>query len=272
MPQRAKPDSAPARSENPKRETENFLARTDTLILRELMNKTAVVTGAGSGVGRATVLALAREGWRVALVGRRQGPLEETVKLAGTASSSLRVFSGDIGSAGFVADMAAQVLAQFDSVELVVNAAGTNVPRRSLEVLSPADYREMLGTNLDGAYYCAQAFLPAMRARGSGTIVNIISDAGKQASPKAGPGYVMSKFGLAGLTQAINAEERPRGIRAIGIFPGDIDTPLLDKRPVVPDSTARARMMQPEDIAACVVFAATLPPRAVIEELLIRPG
>jgi NAD(P)-dependent dehydrogenase (short-subunit alcohol dehydrogenase family) len=110
-----------------------------------------------------------------------------------------------------------------------------------------------------------------MRNRGSGTIVNIVSDAGKQASPKAGPAYVMSKFGLAGLTQAINAEERTRGVRAIGIFPGDINTPLLNRRPIVPDAAARARMMQPEDIAACVMLAVQLPSRAVIEELVIRP-
>jgi NAD(P)-dependent dehydrogenase (short-subunit alcohol dehydrogenase family) len=129
----------------------------------------------------------------------------------------------------------------------------------------------MMDTNLNGAYYCVQAFLPGMRNRGSGTIVNIVSDAGKQASPKAGPAYVMSKFGLAGLTQAINAEERTRGVRAIGIFPGDINTPLLNRRPIVPDAAARARMMQPEDIAACVMLAVQLPSRAVIEELVIRP-
>jgi NADP-dependent 3-hydroxy acid dehydrogenase YdfG len=129
----------------------------------------------------------------------------------------------------------------------------------------------MSDANMHGAYYCAQAFLPGMRERGSGTIVNVVSDAGKQASPKAGPGYVMSKFGLAGLTQAINAEERGRGIRACALFPGDIDTPLLDRRPVVPDAAARSRMMQPEDIAECVMTCIRLPSRVVIEEMLVRP-
>jgi NAD(P)-dependent dehydrogenase (short-subunit alcohol dehydrogenase family) len=110
-----------------------------------------------------------------------------------------------------------------------------------------------------------------MRKRGSGTIVNIISDAGKIANTKAGAGYAMSKFGLAGLTQAINAEERAHGIRACGIFPGDIDTPILERRPAPPDAAARAQMLQPEDIAACVLLAIQLPPRAIIEELTIRP-
>jgi NAD(P)-dependent dehydrogenase (short-subunit alcohol dehydrogenase family) len=101
--------------------------------------------------------------------------------------------------------------------------------------------------------------------------VNVVSDAGKQASPKAGPAYVMSKFGMAGLTQSINAEERGRGVRACAIFPGDIDTPLLAKRPVVPDAEARARMMKPEDIAECVLLCINLPSRVVVEEMLVRP-
>ena len=111
-----------------------------------------------------------------------------------------------------------------------------------------------------------------MRARKTGTIVNIVSDAGKQASPKAGPAYVMSKFGLAGLTQSINAEERDNGIRACAIFPGDIDTPLLDKRPAPPGAEARAKMLSAEDVAECALLAISLPQRAVVEEILIRPG
>ena len=129
----------------------------------------------------------------------------------------------------------------------------------------------MINTNLHGAYYCVQAFLPQMRARKSGTIINIVSEAGKQASPKAGPAYVMSKFGLAGLTQSINAEERGNGIRACAIFPGDIDTPLLEKRPNPPTAEARARMLQSADVAECALLVIHLPPRAIVEEILIRP-
>lgn len=232
--------------------------------------KTAVVTGAGSGVGRATALRLVAAGWRVALVGRRPEALAETARLAGGAGAVLEC-ACDVGKVAEVKAMAARVLSAFGGVEVLVNAAGTNVPQRSLEVLSEADYHVMIDANLHGPYHCVQAFLPGMRARGSGTIVNVVSDAGKQASPKAGPGYVMTKFGLAGLTQAINAEERSRGIRASALFPGDIDTPLLDRRPVVPDAAARARMMQPEDIAECVMLCVNLPARTVIEEMLVRP-
>ena len=235
------------------------------------MIKTAVVTGAGSGVGQAVALALAKQGWRVALVGRRAEALGDTVRLAGPLGPQFVVCPCDVGDATAVQQMAQRVIAEFQEVEVLVNAAGTNAPRRALEVLSLADYHAMIDTNLNGAYYCVQALLPQMRARKSGTIVNIVSDAGKQASPKAGPAYVMSKFGLAGLTQSINAEERANGVRACAIFPGDIDTPLLNRRPTPPDEAARAKMMRSEDIAECALLCINLPPRVIVEELLVRP-
>ncbi len=236
-----------------------------------IMSKTAVVTGGGSGVGRATALKLAEQGWRVAILGRRHDTLQETAQSAGANASRITPFVCDVGNSSIVADISKRILADFGDVEVLVNAAGTNAPRRSLDVLSLDDYHAMLNANLNGAYYCVQAFLPQMRARRSGTIVNIVSDAGKQASPKAGPAYVMSKFGLAGLTQSINAEERANGVRSCAIFPGDIDTPLLNKRPQVPDAAARARMMRPEDVADCAVFCIKLPPHVIVEEMLVRP-
>jgi NAD(P)-dependent dehydrogenase (short-subunit alcohol dehydrogenase family) len=233
------------------------------------MTKTAVVTGAGSGVGRAVALNLAKDGWRVALLGRNADNLADTASFGSTEQFLLEPC--DIGNSANVEAMGKRVLKAFGEVEVLVNAAGTNAPRRALEVLSLEDYHAMLNANLHGAYYCVQAFLPQMRARGSGTIINVISDAAKQASPKAGPAYSMSKAGLVGLTQSINAEERARGIRACALLPGDIDTPLLDKRPAPPDAAARAKMMKPEDIAACVRFCIDLPPHVIVEELLVRP-
>jgi NAD(P)-dependent dehydrogenase (short-subunit alcohol dehydrogenase family) len=235
------------------------------------MNKSAVITGGGSGVGRAIALKLAQQRWRVAIVGRTLETLQETTHAAGSLASHITHHVCDIGNPDAVVATGKRILAEFGEVEVLVNAAGTNAPRRSLEVLSQEDYQTMINTNLNGAYYCVQAFLPQMRSRKSGTIVNIISDAGKQASPKAGPAYVMSKFGLAGLTQSINAEERANGIRACAIFPGDIDTPLLNKRPQAPDSAARAKMMRAEDVADCVLFCINLPAHVIVEELLVRP-
>lgn len=231
---------------------------------------TAVVTGAGSGIGRAVALKFAAEGWNVALVGRRPDPLLETQSLAGAAARGrLAAFGCDVSDAESVRVMAAAVLDHFGRADVLVNSAGINIKRRALGEVLVEDWRAVMATNLDGAFFCTQAFLPAMRARGAGTIVNINSDVGKVARDLAGPAYVASKFGLTGLTQQINAEERARGIRATSIFPRDVNTPLLDHRPAPPPADVRAKMLQPEDLAACVWLAASLPNHAILDEIVI---
>jgi NAD(P)-dependent dehydrogenase (short-subunit alcohol dehydrogenase family) len=228
----------------------------------------AVITGAGSGVGQAVALRFAAEGWRVALVGRRAETLAETAALAGPeADGRVALFPCDVSVPEEVAAMGAAVLERVGRVDVLVNAAGINVPRRSFTALSLDDWHAVLATNLHGAYYCIRAFLPGMRERRTGTIININSDVGKVARDIAGPAYVSSKFGLSGLTQQINAEERVNGVRACSICPRDVNTPLLDKRPKPPTPEARARMLQPEDLAACVWLVATLPPRVVVDEI-----
>lgn len=235
------------------------------------MADTAVVTGASSGVGRAVAVRLARAGWNVAVVARRAEQLKETIRLAGKPGKNMAAFVCDIGDAPAVERMAAGVLKRFGQVRALVNAAGTNAPKRSWQEVSVETWREIMETNLTGAYLCTRAFLPVMRERRSGSVVNVVSDAGLTANAKAGAAYVMSKFGMTGMTQSLNCEERENGIRATSIFPGDIDTPLLEKRPIMPTAEARARMLQPDDVAACVMLAIELPERAVVEGLVIRP-
>ena len=235
------------------------------------MNQTAVITGAGTGVGRAVVQGLAAQGWKVALVGRTQSHLEETAKQAGLDSEQCLIVPANVGDLRAVNRMAEQVQEGFGSVELLVNSAGTNVPKRQLNEVSQEDYDRIVSTNLNGTYYTVQAFLPQMRDRGSGTIVNIVSDAAIWGAPLAGPAYTVSKFGQRGLTQAINAEENRNGIRACAILPGEIDTPLLELRPSAPPPESFASMLQAEDVAECVMLAVNLPQRAVVQELLVRP-
>ena len=236
---------------------------------------TAVVTGAGSGVGQAVALKFAAEGWHVALVGRTLATLEQTVALAARhADGRTLAFPCDVSAPADVVAMGEAVLARLGDVDVLVNAAGINVPRRSLDLLSIEDWHRVLATNLTGAYYCVRAFLPRMRERQTGTIININSDVGKLARDVAGAAYVSSKFGLRGLTQQINVEESGRGVRACSICPRDVNTPLLDRRPQPPSPDVRARMLQPEDIAACAWLVATLPPRVVLEEISLssRPA
>jgi NADP-dependent 3-hydroxy acid dehydrogenase YdfG len=242
------------------------------MALKKIPIPVAVVTGAGSGVGRATALKFVSEGWQVALLGRHAESLAGTISLARVpAQKRLAALVCDLGKPASIDESAGEILRRFERVDVLVNAAGSNVPRRSLAELSRADYVSIMDANVNGVFQLVQAFLPVMRKQGSGTVVNIGSEAGRLASAKAGAAYVISKFGLTGFTQTINAEERANGIRACCIFPGDIDTPLLNKRPIPPPPEARTRMMQPDDIAACVWFAATLPARTTVEEILVRP-
>jgi NAD(P)-dependent dehydrogenase (short-subunit alcohol dehydrogenase family) len=232
-------------------------------------SKVVVVTGAGSGVGRAVVQKFAAEGWRVALVGRHGDTLAETIAATGNAAERCAAFVCDVSDGDQVDAMAAAVLARFGQVDVLVNSAGTNVRQRAFRDVSREDWHLVIATNLHGAFYCVRAFLGHMRERRSGTIVNINSDVGKLARDLAGVSYVSSKFGLTGLAQSLNAEERANGIRACTIFPRDVNTPLLDKRPQPPPHDVREQMVQPEDVAACAWLAATLPPRAIVEELSI---
>jgi NADP-dependent 3-hydroxy acid dehydrogenase YdfG len=235
------------------------------------MPKTAIVTGAGSGVGQAVALRLAQEGWSVGLLGRRPEALQKTVQLAGDAGLRMLAIPCDVAKSTEVEKAAKAVAQKFGDPHVLVAAAGGNIPKRGWDVLETGDYQAVIEANLNGVFNCVHAVLPGMRKAGSGTIVAIVSDAGMQASAKAGAAYVASKFGLRGLCQSINAEERAHGVRCTAIFPGDINTPILDKRPVPPSPEARVKMLQPEDIVACVMLAINLPERAVIEELLIRP-
>lgn len=236
------------------------------------MAKIALVTGASSGVGRATAIALAAAGWEVTLIARRSDALRKTVELAPPdARPRMHLAPGDIVDQSAVQAIASAVLAKHGRIDALVNAAGTNIPERSLEKMTDARYREVFDVNLTGALNAIQAVLPAMRQQQGGTIVNINSIAGQNASVLSGASYVMSKFALAGLTQSINAEEAQHNIRATSIFPGDINTEILEKRPTPPPPEARTKMLQPQDIADCVMLAINLPPRAVLEELRIVP-
>jgi NAD(P)-dependent dehydrogenase (short-subunit alcohol dehydrogenase family) len=234
-----------------------------------LIGKVALVSGAGSGIGRAAAARLAREGAAVALVARTVERLAETRDAIGNAG--VEVFPGDIGDAAAVDALVAAVLARFSRIDIVVNAAGINVRKRSLAEGSVEDFEKIIETNLRGAFLLSRAVLPAMRAQGGGTIVHIASDSGLRGNDFAGIAYSASKFGVRGLVEAMNAEERRNGIRVTAIFPGEVNTPLLDKRPTPVPEAARQRMLQPEDVAECIALAAMLPPRALVEHLVIRP-
>ena len=146
-----------------------------------------------------------------------------------------------------------------------------NIVKRKVSEIDPADFDKLLAINCTGFFNLIHAALPAMRERRDGLVFNISSIAGKRAYPLAGMAYATSKFGVSGMASAINAEEAGNGIRITSIFPGEINTPILDERPVKVPDEQKARMVHPEDIASLIVAIAQLPQHVVVPELILNP-
>jgi NAD(P)-dependent dehydrogenase (short-subunit alcohol dehydrogenase family) len=177
----------------------------------------------------------------------------------------------DVADRSQVKEMVATVIAAFDAIDVLVCNAGINVRNRSLETLDPAEWDKMIATNLTGAFNLVHHVLPSMRARGSGLVIQIDSISGRRASTLGGAGYSASKFGQAALGICIGREEGARGIRSTVIYPGEVNTPILDARPVPVGAERREVILQPADIAAAVRFLVELHPRANVPELIIKP-
>lgn len=237
--------------------------------MSNLAGKTALVTGGGSGIGQAIALALAQAGCRVAITGRRAEVLERAA--AAREGTPLLWHVSDVADRQSVDELLAWVDEQLGPLDILVNNAGINVARRSLAELAPDDWDRLLAVNATGAYNCLRAVLPAMCQRGEGVIINISSIAGLRAGLLGGVAYNASKFALRALSTSAALEAGPHGVRVSTIFPGEVNTPILDQRPVPVSAQRRAAMLQPEDVAAAALLIASLPPRAHIPELVIKP-
>lgn len=233
--------------------------------------RTAIVTGAGSGIGFGIARTLAESGFRLALVGRDAAKLERArASLPDGAPEPLPV-ACDVADRAAVERLVDQVAGEFGSIDVLVSNAGVNVRNRSLETLDPADWDKMIATNLTGSFNLVHYVLPVMRRQGGGLIVQICSISGIRASMLGGAGYSASKFGQSALGLCIGREEGARGIRSTVIYPGEVNTPILDARPVPVPKERREAILQPEDVAAAVRFLVDLHPRAHVPELVITP-
>jgi NADP-dependent 3-hydroxy acid dehydrogenase YdfG len=243
----------------------------------ERSEKSALVAGASGGIGRAVAIALAEEGLRLALVGRDRGKLEETrAALAGGEADRAQVLVCDVVDRAQVAAMVEAALAALGAVDVLVCATGINVRQRSLRALDPADWDRVLSANLGGAFNLIHAVAPSMRARGEGLVIQMSSLAGVRASAVAGAAYSASKFGQAALGLVLAREERGRSIRSTLLHLGEVDTPLLDVRAARPGGSEgavprREGILRPEDVAQVVRFLVSLPPRAHVAEMVLKP-
>ena len=237
----------------------------------QLDGKVAWVTGAGTGIGEAGAKALAREGASVVLSGRRREPLEAVARAIETAGGRAVVEPGDMTDAKRVTEIAESIRERLGRLDILINNAGNNVKERSWKELTPERIDTVIDANLSSAFYCAWAALPMMREQKDGVLIHTASWAGRYVSVLSGPGYTAAKHGVVAMSHELNMEEFANGIRSTVLCPGEVATPILDRRPVPVSAEDKARMIQSEDMGEIILFVATRPKHIVLNEMVIGP-
>ena len=236
-----------------------------------LKNKVCLITGGGSGIGRATANKMAKEGARIIVVGRTQTKIDETVsgikKDGGYASG----YATDVSDQALVDDLVSSVIQEHSKIDLLLNNAGHSSKHRRLTTTTATEIQSVIDSNLIGTIYCSQAVVPHMISAEEGTIINVASIAGLSPSNLGGMIYSAVKAAVINFTGFLNDDLKNTGIRASVVIPGEVDTPILDNRPIPPDENARAKMVTAEDTAEAISMIARLPLRTNIPELQIRP-
>ena len=236
-----------------------------------LDGKVCIITGGGSGIGRASAMLMAGEGAIAVVVGRTASKVEDVkaeIEAAGGRSAS---FGLDVGDHTAVNLMVRSVKDESGRIDLLLNNAGHSSPHRKLLTTTPEEIRGVIDSNLVGTIFCTQAVMPSMLEAGQGTVINVSSMAGVTAGVMGGMIYSAAKAAVINFTQYLGNEFKNSGIRFSVVIPGEIDTPILDKRPVPPSAEARATMATAEDTAEAIALIARLPDRALIPQLVIKP-
>jgi NADP-dependent 3-hydroxy acid dehydrogenase YdfG len=237
----------------------------------KLAGQVAIVTGASSGIGKATAYALADAGAKVAIVARSADVINQMADEINGKGGTAIAYAADVADADAVERFVTNVVHEWGRIDLLFANAGVNTKQRNLHDMSVEQWDYVIDVNLNGLLYCVRAVLPQMRTQHQGTIITLASMAGRRSGVMSGVAYGASKAGAVSISHSINAEEKINGIRATAILPGEVATAILDLRPNPPSAEARKTMLQPEDVAETVVFVAGLPHRVTIDELWITP-
>jgi NAD(P)-dependent dehydrogenase (short-subunit alcohol dehydrogenase family) len=232
---------------------------------KPLQGQSAVVTGAGRGIGAAIALRLAGMGAEVIVCGRSLPLLKQTVKAIEAAGGKASASKCDVTNLTSVESLAGEVKLKFGKLDILVNNAGVGAFSQPLHRMDPQEWDQVLNTNLRGVYYCIRAFAPMMIDATRGHIVNISSLAGKNPVPNAAA-YAASKWGLNGLSYSVAEELRSSGIRVSVICPGSVDTDLSPH-----ESKDKSKMLKPDDVAHSVAAIVTQAPQSFMSEILLRP-
>lgn len=239
--------------------------------MQDLSGKSVWITGAGSGIGEAIAKSLAAAGARVALSARREETLQKVANEITSDGGKVEIHPLDISNSDQVADAARNIQASMGSINVLINCAGMNTPKRHWRDLDIADWHRIVAVNLNGVANTVCATLPFMRDQQDGLIINIASWAAKHEFPVAGPAYVASKRGVVDLSHSINQEEMHNNIRCCCISPGEVVTPILDQRPVPINEDERALMLKPDDLADMVNYIVSAPARICFNEIIMSP-
>lgn len=235
-----------------------------------LHGKTALIIGGGTGIGAGCALAFAEAGAQVAISGRRIEKLGEAAAKF-TGKNKILCHAADVADREQARELIEWATKELGRIDILVHCAGINIPKRAMNVLDPADWDKLLLVNATGAFNTMHFVLPQMRERKDGLLIMVSSVAGVRASVLGGVAYSASKFAMTALGATVALEEKNNGIRITNVYPGEVETPLLDARPVPVSAEHRAKILQPEDIASVLVTIAALPPRAHVAELVIKP-
>ncbi len=230
--------------------------------------KIAWITGAGSGIGEHTAVQLSKEGFTVILSGRTIKSLED-VSAKCNGNSIIKAL--DVADSGQVKRVFSEIIKDHKKIDLLVASAGINTPERNWHNISHEDFDKVIKIDLNGIFYTNQVVLEKMKDQKSGLIINISSWAGKHVSTLTGPAYTSAKHAVNALTESINMEAGHFGVRACALCPGEVATPILDKRPIPVSEEEKEKMVQPEDCAKTIVFLSQLPSRVCINEITISP-
>ncbi|MDR3536456.1 MAG: SDR family NAD(P)-dependent oxidoreductase [Acetobacteraceae bacterium] len=236
----------------------------------QLDGKIAWVTGAGTGIGEAAALALAAEGATIILTGRRPAPLEDVARRINQTGTA-HVQPADLTVAAQVQQVGDYIRKTFNRLDILVNNAGVNIVDRHWSKLTPEGIDTLVHGNLNAALYCVTVALPFMRARQDGLIIHTASMAGRFIGGFSGPIYVAAKHGIVAMSHGLNMEECVNGIRSTVFLPGEVATPILDKRPIPVTPEERARMVQPADCGDLIRYIACLPKHVVMNEVHLSP-
>ncbi len=231
-----------------------------------LAGRTALITGGGTGIGRSTAEQMAKQGATVIVVGRRRRPLDEVVaEIGGTASA----ITADLADPREAERLAKEVLTAHGRIDILVNNAGFSSKVRNPRYANAEEWRAVMDINTLGPMVLTRELLPSMSDAGAGDVVLVSSMAALRPNVMAGVAYSAAKAAARAYMQVLTEEVRAEGIRCTTVFPGEVDTPILDNRPLPPDNTARATMMMPEDIAEAIVLAVALPRRTTMLEVTL---